>query len=280
MEQISVVILTYNEEQNIRDAISSCKQISNDILILDSYSHDNTCDIALELGARVMKNKFEGYASQRNFAFQNIQYKNSWLLMLDADECMTIELATEIQEKLVATTHTMFRFRRKDYLFNKWLKHSSGYPTWFPRLFKLGECWVEREINEIYRTTGITGELENHILHFPFNKGISDWFHKHNRYSEMEAELIFNESNKLKFQNLFSSDKLDRREAQKALVYGMPCRPLVVFIIFYFLKCGFLDGKSGFYYCTMKFCYELMISCKVYEKVSKNLITENTESDK
>lgn len=263
---LSVVILTYNEEKNIEKSINSCKILSDDIVVLDSYSHDNTCELAAILGARIIQNEFVGYATQRNFAFREIDFKNQWLLMLDADELVTTELSGEINELISTTSKSMFSCRRKDYLFNKWLKYSSGYPTWFPRLFKLGDCWVEREINEVYRTSGDEGRLQGHLHHYPFNKGIKEWFHKHNNYSEMEAELIARNENKLVIKNLWNTNKQLKREAQKALVYKMPLRPLIVFFIFYILKRGFMDGKSGFYYCLMKLCYELMISCKVFER--------------
>jgi len=262
----SVVILTYNEEINIEECINSVKGFSNDIVVLDSFSEDETIIKAQQAGARIIENKFVGYASQRNFALNKISYKNDWVFMLDADERFSLELIEELNSLLKTENLTMLRCRRRDMFLGKWLKRSSGYPTWFARCFKIGFCTVEREINEEYITEGDVLNLQSHLEHFPFNKGVEEWFTRHNQYSTMESEIILQKGNKINFKDLFSIDPTLKRAAQKALVYNLPMRPLWVFIIFYFIKRGFLDGKAGFYYCLMKFNYELMISCKVESK--------------
>ena len=199
----SVVILTFNESINISDCIVSAKLISDDIVVLDSFSTDNTVEIAKSMGVKVETNKFIGYATQRNFALQSIKYKYNWIFMIDADERVCEKVKLEI-DSLDFTKNTMFKCKRRDFFLGRWLKRSSGYPTWFPRLFKLGSCSVEREINEEYVTVGGVGYLETDIVHFPFNKGVDEWFDKHNRYSSMEAELIYNKKNKIIFKELFS----------------------------------------------------------------------------
>ncbi|HHY0530091.1 TPA: glycosyltransferase family 2 protein [Vibrio parahaemolyticus] len=262
----SVVILTFNEEKNIRKCISSVKKFSNDIVVLDSFSTDNTETIAKELGVRVVKNKFNGYASQRNFALDGINFQHSFLMMLDADERLTESLGNEILNSLYSSPQAaMFLCRRKDYFQNGWLKRSSGYPTWFPRVFKIGYCRVHREINEEYVCEGETVNLRSHLNHYPFNKGLNEWFSKHNRYSDMEAELLCSGNNRLSIKGLFSQDPLIRRKNLKSFIYKLPGRPLIVFIIFYFIKLGFLDGKAGFRFCLLKLIYELMISLKASE---------------
>jgi glycosyltransferase involved in cell wall biosynthesis len=259
----SVVILTYNEVINIEDCINSVRKFSNDIVVLDSFSEDETVIKAQQVGARIVENEFVGYASQRNFALNKISYKNDWVFMLDADERFSLEMIKELNSVLDIENLTMLRCRRKDMFLGKWLKRSSGYPTWFARCFKVGFCKVEREINEEYVTEGEVYNLQSHLEHLPFNKGVEEWFNRHNQYSTMESKIILQKSNKIKFKDLFAKDPSLKRAAQKALVYNLPMRPVWVFVIFYFIKLGFLDGRAGFYYCLMKFNYELMISCKV-----------------
>jgi glycosyltransferase involved in cell wall biosynthesis len=265
--KFSVVILTYNEEVNIQDCINSVKSLSDDIVVLDSYSTDETAFIAESEGAKVIKNHFEGYATQRNFALSNIDYQYEWLLMIDADERLSDtlidELASLLEKDLVG--YSMLNCRRHDYFMGRWLKHSSGYPTWFARAFKVGECSVVREINEEYQSSGKTFSLTEHLDHYSFSKGTSEWYLKHNTYSSMEAELIYKKSNIFNFKDLFVRDFSLRRKAQKALIYSLPFRPVLVFFIFYIYKRGFMDGKAGFYFCLMKFVYEIMISTKVVE---------------
>lgn len=258
---ISVVILTYNEEVNVKPCIESVKSISDDIHILDSHSTDCTQTLAAEAGAIINTKKFHGYASQRNYALTEIKYKYDFVLMLDADERLTDSLANELLLATQDSETTMILCRRKDHFQGKWLKHSSGYPTWFPRIFKVGHCKVEREINEEYFTDGETRMLKSHLLHYPFNKGLSEWFLKHNRYSDMEASILI-KGQSFNLNALFNSDPLIRRKNAKALVYSLPFRPIIVFLIFYIFKKGFLDGKPGLRFCLMKFVYEMMISLK------------------
>ena len=188
---VSVLILTLNEEQNLPACLSSLEWC-DDIVILDSLSSDSTKQIAADAAVRFYERDFDDYASQRRYGVDEIDYKYDWLLMVDADEMVPEALAQEIKAALgkVAPETTLYRMRRKDYLFGKWIKRSSGYPTWFGRLMRIGFVRIERSINEEYVTDGKIEYLQNHLDHYPFNKGFSAWLEKHNRYSTMEAELV------------------------------------------------------------------------------------------
>lgn len=268
---ISVIILTYNEEINLPDCLSSVKW-SDDILVFDSYSTDRTVDIAKEKGARIVQRKFDNYASQRNAALNEVKFKYEWVLMLDADERVPIELHEEIESTFtnIGEDITLFRMRRKDFFRGKWLRRSSVYPTWFGRLIKVGYVKVEREINEEYHTTGKIGLLKEHLLHYPFNKGLEYWFEKHNKYSSMEAQRL-NRENRVSFnlKNLFSKDPVSRRKNLKQLSFRLPFRPIFTFVYLYIIRLGFLDGKPGFTFCIMRSIYEFMIDVKVKELRSK-----------
>lgn len=263
----SVLILTLNEEVNIENCIKSIAQC-DDIVILDSYSKDATEEIAKQNGARVYKREFDNYASQRNYGINDIEYKHKWLLMLDADEEVTQELLVEMYDVInnADENMAMFRFRRKDYYMGSWVKHSSGYPTWFGRLFKIGKVNVQRAINEEYHADGLIGDLKHHINHYPFNNGLSAWVEKHNRYSTMEAQhALDGEVEHCPLTYLFSMDPVKRRKLQKQIIYSLPFRPLVVFILFYVLRGGFLDGMAGLRISLLKSFYELLIVYKIDE---------------
>ncbi len=270
---ISVLILTLNEEQNLPVCLSSLTWC-DDVVILDSYSNDKTEELVREAGARFVQRPFDNYAAQRNFGLNDIEYKHDWLLMVDADETVPPELVMEMQQQLRQndSNTTIYRMRRKDHFLGKWIKHSSGYPTWFGRLIKIGSVQVEREINEEYITDGKVGYLQEHLYHYPFNKGIASWIEKHNRYSTMEAGLAMNgELVSPAFADFFSRDPTDRRRAVKSLVYRMPGRPLAMFFALYIIKRGFLDGSAGFTFSVLRAYYEFMINCKVRElKAKKN----------
>jgi len=188
--------------------------------------------------------------------------------MLDADERVTPELRIEIQNtvQIVDDRTTLFRFRRKDMLCGRWLKHSSGYPTWFGRLIRKGHVQVLREINEEYHTDGTIAFLKEHLIHFPFNKGVAYWFERHNRYSTMEADIIVGQkSDKFSFTLSALRDPVIRRKAFKKTAYSLPFRPLIVFVYLYMIRMGFLDGVPGLSYCVLRTIYEFMIDLKVKE---------------
>lgn len=265
---ISVLILTFNEEANIDACIASLPW-RGDVQVLDSGSSDKTVEIARELGAKVEARKFDGYASQRN-AGLSLVFENDWIVMLDADERMTPELAAEIEREITRAGDdiAMFRVRRRDMFLGRWLKRSSGYPTWFPRIIRRGRVRVEREINEIYVPDGTARQLQGHIDHYPFNKGMDWWFERHNRYSTMEAQLLIGRSDPISSE-IGSADPGGRRAALKALAYRLPLRPYLVFIYLYFVRGGFLDGKPGWVYANMRLAYEIMIDAKAAYMQSK-----------
>jgi glycosyltransferase involved in cell wall biosynthesis len=263
---VSVLILTLNEEINIPDCLKSVSW-SDDIVVFDSYSSDHTVEIAKKFGARVIQRKFDNYASQKNAALTEVKYKYPWVLLVDADERWLQEIFIEIQSAIEKNGDiTLYHFRRKDMWQGRWLKRCTGYPTWFGRLVKLGKVSVKREINEEYHTIGEKGYLKSHFIHFPFTKGITFWFERHNRYSSMEAEALIREMQcKLNLFKLFSKDPTLRRKSLKQIAYRLPFRPFLIFCYLYFYRLGFLDGIPGLTYCRLRSIYEYMINLKVQE---------------
>jgi len=267
MSGTSVLILTLNEEANLAACLDSCSW-SDDIVVFDSLSDDRTTEIARAKGARVVTRPFDNYASQRNAALTTVPYKHPWVLMVDADERVPEDLAREISAKVgTADGDTvMFRMRRKDFFLGRWLKRSSGYPTWFGRLARVGRVTVRREINEEYVADGRIEHLETHLHHFPFNKGISYWFERHNRYSSMEAAaLAAMQAEPLIYNRVFDPDPVERRRALKQLLYRLPARPLLIFMYLYLFRLGVLDGRAGFQFSRMRAIYESLIDAKVIE---------------
>jgi len=267
MSGVSVLILTLNEEANLAECIDSCGW-SDDIVVFDSLSEDRTLEIAKAKGARVVQRRFDNYAAQRNAALTAVPYKNPWVLMVDADERVPLDLAAEIEATVAGEGAgvVLFRMRRKDFFLGKWLRRSSGYPSWFGRLIRLGHVSVEREINEEYIADGRIGHLEAHLHHYPFNKGIAYWFERHNRYSTMEAiAKISVRNDPIVVRELFARDPIERRRMLKQCLYRVPLRPLIIFVYLYIIRLGFLDGRAGFYFSRMRAAYEMLIDLKVIE---------------
>jgi glycosyltransferase involved in cell wall biosynthesis len=264
---VSVLILTYNEAVNIADCLRSVSW-SDDLVVLDSFSTDDTVAIARSLNARVLQRRFDDYASQRNYGLQQIEYLHPWVLMLDADERVPEELRAEM-EAVVAFAPAelcLLRCRRRDHLLGRWIRRSSGYPTWFGRLVRVGHVYCERPYNEEVKTHETAATLRHHLDHYPFNKGFQDWISKHNRYSTMEAEFRHRTGgDPWRWRDLVARDPGRRRVAVKGIVYSMPLRPAVVFAALYFVRGGLLEGRAGLTFCLLRAWYEFMIDCKYRE---------------
>ena len=267
---ITAVILTLNEERNIIDCIRTLREWCEDVLVYDSFSTDKTVELAKAEGARVFQRKFDNYANQRNAALKAVTYPGKWVLMVDADERWDAVIGKRILEVIndsILADASIFHFQRKDIFFGRWLKHNIGNSTWFGRLLKIGEAWVERDINEEYHCTGKKVYINGvRFLHYPFINGIAWWFWRHNRYSDMESRrLLAERSEAIAWMSLWGHDPILRRKTLKQILYRVPGRPLWMFFALYFLKLGFLDGAAGFHYCVMRSIYEYMIDLKIKE---------------
>lgn len=263
---ICVVILTWNEEETVQGAIASAIADYAEVVVLDSFSADRTVELAEAAGARVVRNKFEGYASQRNFALHRMEKSTEWILFLDADERISPELTAELDRDFAQRSAStgMFYLRRQDMFEGRWIKRSSGYPTWFGRLCHAPSVWVEREINEEYHCTREVARLEEHLIHFPFAKGLTHWIDRHNRYSTAEAATKA-QGERFDPRLVFSRDPAVRRKTLKQAYMRLPCRPLAGFVYLYFVRGGFLDGRAGLRFALLRAFYELMISIKLDE---------------
>jgi glycosyltransferase involved in cell wall biosynthesis len=263
---IAALIITKNEETTIAACIESCR-FADRVIVLDSHSDDATRDIAESLGAVVHMRPFDDYASQRNAAIQ-LARDYDWVLMIDADERCSPELATEISRTIqnAPAKIGMYRLRRKDMFFSTWLRRASGYPTWFARLARPRQAQVVRAINEECVVDGGEGRLVNHLIHEPFAKGIVHWVDRHNRYSTLEArQLLHERAQGLTGLASLNSNYASARRLLKQLFYRMPCRPTVAFLYLYLFRGGFLDGVAGYRYCRLRAMYEYMIVLKMAE---------------
>lgn len=265
---ISILILTKNEELDLPGCLESLSW-SDDIHVYDSFSSDRTVEIAEAAGATVTQRNFDNWASHQNWGLQNIAFKYPWVYYSDADERTTIEQVREMQEAVKDPgKHVAFRMRRRDYFMGKWLKHVVPSPFNI-RLFRPEKIRYERMVNPVSKVDGPVGDLEAHFDHYPFSKGISHWIAKHNSYSTLEAQQIMhNRRDHLEWsvkEAFFAKDKNMRRFHQKELFYSFPARPLIKFILFYFVRRGFLDGYPGLTYALLQSVYEYMIVLKTRE---------------
>jgi glycosyltransferase involved in cell wall biosynthesis len=268
---VSVVILTYNEEANVADAIRSCAW-SDDIHVLDSGSKDRTQEIARSMGARVHVNAFKSFGDQRNWAIDNIPCKHPWHFHLDADERFTPPVVREMLDQLgpdgQRSPHVCYLCPSKMIFLGRWIKRSAGYPNYQVRLFKYGSCRFmdfghgQREVPQ-----GSTGVLHEPYMHYAFSKGLNEWLNKHNAYSGREAEegLLIRREGPPRLSAMLARDPTQRRRGFKNFAYFLRFRAVWRFIYNYVFRMGLLDGPAGFHYCMMISMYEYWIELKIRE---------------
>jgi glycosyltransferase involved in cell wall biosynthesis len=264
---VSILILTLNEERNIGSCIDALAGFT-DVVVLDSFSSDGTCEIARARGARVVQRKFDNWAAHQNWAMENIEFANPWVFYLDADERMTPDLGREIANIAADSgrREVAFYCGRRNYFMGRWIRHAMP-PGMIMRFFKPGHVRFERLVNPVPVINGPHGYLHSMFDHFNFSKGLTEWFDKHNRYSLLEAMegMKLLKEPRPGLGDLLALDPFRRRKALKDLSFRMPFRPTLKFLWMYFLKRGFLDGRAGAIYCRLQSMYEYMIVIKMKE---------------
>jgi len=265
---ISVLILTKDEEQDLPGCLASVSW-SDDIHVYDSCSTDKTTEIARSAGAHVTQRVFDNWAAHQNWGLQNIDFKHPWVFYIDADERMRPELVASVRAAVTNPgDNVAFRVLRRDFLYGTWLKHVVSSQLYM-RLFRPAKMRYERLVNPVSLPNGPVGQVAGYLDHFPFSKGISQWYERHNSRSTFEAQqIIANRLSSATFslsQALLAKDFHQRRFHQKELFYRLPARPLVKFLLLYLLKRGFLDGRAGFTYAALMGFYEYMIVLKTRE---------------
>ena len=248
-----------NEEVNLPHCLASLRWC-DDVVVVDSFSTDDTTVLARAAGARVVQHAFTGFGDQRSWSLENVPLKHPWALVLDADERVPPELVAELTRCLAAvgTEVAAFRVRRRFYLWGKWLRYSSLYDTWVVRLVRVGRVrYVNRGHAETQVVDGKIEALGQDLLD-ENHKPLSEWWQRQDRYATREAEFEIAQPPG-SWRGLVSHDPLVRRAALKGLARDLPWRPLWFFLYAFLVRLGFLDGWDGLRFCLMKAAYHGMI---------------------
>lgn len=277
MLDLSVIILTYNEELHIRRCLENVKAIAKEIFIIDSYSTDSTLEIAKEYGqVSVLQHKWENnHAKQFNWGLENAPVTTQWVLRLDADEYLLPELIAEMEEKLPSMAEEVAGvvFKRRHIFMDKWMKRGI-YPVKLLRLFRYGKGMCEQRLMDehIELSEGTTVEFEHDFADHNLNN--LSWFcHKHVDYAIREAvDLLDMEY------DLTGAAKADEKRGitdqavhKRAMKHRYAKQPLFVrsFLYFcyrYWVKGACLDGKVGFIWTFFQgWWYRTLVDAKVYE---------------
>jgi glycosyltransferase involved in cell wall biosynthesis len=272
---LSVVIITYNEEANLRRTLESViplvrpregtAESAGEIIVVDNGSTDRTLDIAGEFGAKVFVEEWKGYAAQKNSAIAKASCE--WVLSLDADEAVSAELARQIAQPPILTrsgewcltmqgaaTHSKlgadfagFIIPRKNYFLGRWIKHAGFYPDAKLRLFRRGKGrFIERPVHEVMEVDGPIGTLSGALEHHAYPT-LSAYIATMNSYSSLGAEIAVSKGHgRFSFLNIV-------------------LRPLATFISMYLLRLGFLDGREGLLLCLYHSVYVSWKYAKAWE---------------
>jgi len=259
---VSVLILTLDEEKNIRRCLESVAW-ADEVFILDSGSTDATPEIARRYTDKVFTRKFDDWSSHLNWALENLPLKNEWLLNVDADEVVTDGLAREI---IAAARRddpgtTAWWVRRRFIFLGKWLRHGGLYDTWILRMFRRRKVRFTRLVNPVPVYEGGDGYFESDLLHDD-GKGFSALVARHNSYSTLEAMEMLAAGDRSAPRGRAAVSARRRRAFERL---PLVLRPPARFVHMYLIRLGFLDGLPGFIYSFFKLCYEFFIAVKVYE---------------
>ena len=215
--QLSVVIISKNEEKFIADAVKSAL-FADEVLILDSGSIDNTCTIAQKLGAKVLHQDWLGFGMQKNKAAELAS--NDWVFVLDSDERITTELQSEILNTLKNPNADGYYVARLNNFFGKYIRYCGLYPDYSIRLFNRRKGrFNDVPVHESVQMNGSTSKLENHMLHLAFDT-VSEFSNKQRKYAALSQK---------------------NKNLVKAFL-----SPIWTFFKIYFLRLGFLEGWRGF----------------------------------
>lgn len=273
MEDLTVLILTRNEEVNLPDSLKSVKDFAKRIVIVDSGSTDDTERIAKEFGASFYSHEFENYARQFNWGLDNTEINTKWTLRLDADERLTPALCKELSELMKAHADDDVNgvtMEASLFFMGKEMRHGGPQKRKL-MLFKTGMARIEdRKMDEhTILSSGRAIDCKEKFLHYDF-KDMTFWINKLNWYATREMQDYFEYING-KNSSINANDKeiSDIRNKKFGVYYRFPkfIRCWLMFIYAYIFQLGFLDGKEGFIYHWMyhRF-YRTLVDCKILEQ--------------
>ncbi|HEY5752845.1 MAG TPA: glycosyltransferase family 2 protein [Chthoniobacterales bacterium] len=272
---VSVLIPIKNEAANLPRCLASVSW-ADEVFVVDSNSTDGSQDIAERHGARVVQFQLKGgWPKKKNWALENLPFRNDWVFILDADEVLPPEARDEFALIVNDPKHATdgYWINRRFMFMGKWLKHSY-YPNWNLRLFrhKLGRyekltdietASGDNEVHEHVIVNGSTGYLKSEMDHYAF-PSVDVFVEKHNRYSNWEARVAMDRylggSS-----HLLQSGAVGLRRTLKKVSQKLPFRPFLRFLFIYGWQRGFLDGIEGYYFARLHATYEFLCVAKTEE---------------
>lgn len=288
MVDLTIIILTKNEEQNLKKCIASFQNVAKRVVIIDSYSIDDTVELAKSLGVEVYEHPFENHAAQFNWALEHINLSTEWVMKVDADEEFTPELAEEINQRLDYLPNKVngVILRRRVYFMGRWLKHGGKYPELLLRILRVGHGMSEMKLMDehLIITDGDVVTFQ-HDFSDNNNKSLEWWINKHNWYSNKE---VLDQQMKVDAANgeesvgetVTSFQAKAKRFIKNHGYYSLPkfFRAHLYFFYRYYIRLGFLDGTEGKIYTFLQaYWYRYLVDAKMYECEKTGIEMKNQE---
>lgn len=245
--KLSTVIITKDEEENIKQCLDSIKAISDEIVIVDSGSRDKTLEIAKKYKAKIYKRKFDTFDKQKSYAVSKA--KGDWVFSLDADEVATEALQKEIREAIKSTEYTGFLIPRRNIILGKEIKHTRWSPDVHVWLWRRGKGKWTSGVHSEVQVKGKVGRLENSKIHYQYET-IAEFFDMLNSYTQEEAKEKVAKGIGFSYLRLFFD-------------------PALSFFRRFIYKKGFLDGWRGFVLSYQMAIYRMTTWVKIWEKTKK-----------
>ncbi len=279
---VAVIIITFNEEVNLPNALDSVIKWADQVFVIDSFSTDHTVEIAKSYGAEVCQNPFKSVGEQRNWALNNLPIKGEWVFFLDGDEYLSEEIKQEISLTLRSVSEDMNGFLTKirfEFL-GRWLKHGGLYENLIRMIRKGKGLYIETSgWHEKMVVNGKVGRLGSYIIHDD-QKSLKEWVVK-------QSERIWNDANERLNEQKGTGKSIpsDKKEAitieggrsrwlRNMVFLRLPAkwRPFSQFFYRYILRIGFLDGWQGFiFHILFQFWYPLMVEAMCLQLKQKKI---------
>ncbi len=285
MLDLTVIILTKNEEQNIAKCIGSFGNLVKRFVIVDSHSTDRTEAVCSELGKKIIsgyggslsfyEHDFQNQAQQFDWAVENTEINTMWVMRMDADEELMPALCSEMERRLPDIKENVngIVLKRRTYFMRRWIRHGGRYPEYLLRIFRRGKGHCEQRIMDehLVLTDGDTVTFDNDLIDNN-TKDLEWWTAKHNWYSNREVldlQLTLAAEKEHSQQSINSTKQARRkRNAKNHGYYRLPMfmRAHWYFIYRYYFRLGFLDGTEGkIYHFLQAYWYRFLVDAKMYE---------------
>lgn len=263
---VSVVVLTRDEEANIRRCLSSVAW-ADQVVVIDSGSADDTVAIARSIGAEIVEQPWLGFSDQREFALRLPQLRHDWVYFVDADQWISPQLAAEVAEQLREPSCAALSHRLRLVFQGRWIRHCGWYSgSWNVQLMdKRYTKYDGSLIGERVCVDGQTNRLRNDIVDEDL-KGLAAWLHKHVRYAQLEARHrgrsapLSQRLRLLRSRDRAQAKPLARMLLKDIVFPSIPAKPIALFLYMYVIRLGFLDRRPGLRFCFYHAWYEASVA--------------------